>query len=246
MRVAINQPTYLPWIGYFDLIDQVDLFVIFDSVQFEKQSWQQRNRIKTPTGLQWLTVPVRFRGRFGQLIKDVEIREPGFWRNHVRAIELAYRRAPYFDRYFDSFRELLQGRSDGLLADLNFDLISWFMKMMEVRTPLVKSSTLAQSGKRTELLANLCKSVSATEYVSPLGSAEYLLAEQEILSSDGIEISFQNYSHPGYRQVFAPFEPFASVIDLLFNEGERSLEILRSGRRECYSAQHLQAMAHAG
>jgi hypothetical protein len=246
MRVAINQPTYLPWIGYLDLIDQVDLFVILDSVQFEKQSWQQRNRIRTATGLQWLSVPVKFRGRFGQLIKDVEIREPDFYRSHVRAIELAYRRSPYFGRYFGPLEEFLRVRSTGLLADLNFDVIFWLLEMMQIRTPLQKSSTLAQSGKRTELLANICKSVGATEYVSPLGSAEYLLSEQEILAREGIKISFQNYSHPEYRQVFSPFEPFASVIDLLFNAGERSLEILRSGRRECYSAQQLQALAHVG
>jgi hypothetical protein len=82
VKLAIAQPTYLPWLGYFGLLDQVDQFVILDTVQFEKQSWQQRNRIKTPTGLQWLTVPVTFRGRLGQRIVDVEIREPEFWRNH--------------------------------------------------------------------------------------------------------------------------------------------------------------------
>src|SRR5580704_12957199 len=108
VKVAISQPTYLPWLGYFDLIDQVDVFVLLDNVQFEKQSWQQRNRIKTPTGLQWLTVPVIFRGRFGQLIKDVEIREAEFWRNHLRAIELNYRRARFFHQYFEELSSRLK------------------------------------------------------------------------------------------------------------------------------------------
>ncbi len=246
MKVAINQPTYLPWMGYFDLIDQVDMFVVLDNVQFEKQSWQQRNRIKTPSGLQWLTVPVKFRGRFGQLIHDVEIREPQFWRNHVRGIELAYRRAPYFDQYFPRLSRLLEERSTSRLMDLNFSLLRWLLDMLEIQTPLVTSSSLRQSGKRTELLGNICQTLGATEYISPLGSATYLLPEQDILHRRGVEVFFQNYDHPVYRQLFTPFEPFASVIDLLFNEGGRALEVLRGGRRECYSERQLATLAHSG
>src|SRR5579864_5457599 len=118
MKVAISQPTYLPWLGYLDLIDQVDTFVLLDNVQFEKQSWQQRNRIKTPTGLQWLTVPVIFKGRFGQHIQDVEIRED-FAAKHLRALELNYRRAQYFDQYFPALTTVLQEFGAGRhLADL--------------------------------------------------------------------------------------------------------------------------------
>src|SRR5271155_2267040 len=100
MRVAITQPTYLPWLGYFDLIDQVDAFVLLDSVQFEKQSWQQRNRIKTPNGLQWLTAPVRTKGRSAQLIKDVEIAETDFYIKHLNLIQTNYRNAPFFENWF--------------------------------------------------------------------------------------------------------------------------------------------------
>lgn len=245
MRMAINQPAYLPWIGYFDLIDQVDLFVVLDNVQFEKQSWQQRNRIKTPNGLQWLTVPVKFRGRLGQLIKDVEIRDSEFVVNHLRGIELAYRRSPYFHRYFPPLKRRFHGMSGGLLVDLNLTLLYWLMECLGIRTPMVKASTLEQSGKRTELLGNICAVAGAKQYISPLGSAAYLLPEQGILQSRGVEVLFQNYEHPVYRQMFPPFEPFASVIDLLFNEGDAALEILRSGRRECLSGQELSALPQA-
>jgi len=246
MKIAINQPTYLPWMGYFDLIDQVDLFVILDNVQFEKQSWQQRNRIKTAAGLQWLTVPVKFRGRFGQLIGDVEIRDSSFWCNHVRAIELAYRRAPYFDRYFSQLKSILEKQAAGRLVELNLGLLRWLLDVLEIRTPLKLASGLGQGGKRTELLANICDTVGATEYLSPLGSASYLLSEQDILRHCGIGILFQNYAHPEYRQLFPPFEPFASVLDLLFNEGDRALQILRSGRRAAYLSHELDELAHAG
>jgi len=228
--------------GYFDLIDQVDLFVVLDNVQFARQSWQQRNRIKTPDGLQWLTVPVVFRGKLGQLIKDVQIRDPQFSSNHIRAIELAYRRSHYFYQYFSAFRKRIEDLREGLLLDLNLGLIAWALKVLGITTPVVRASSLGVSGKRTELLANICESTGATEYLSPMGSAAYLVAEQEVLHRRGIDIFFQNYQHPQYRQVFDPFDPFASVIDVIFNHGDNAAAILRGGRRESYSIEQLSAL----
>ncbi len=242
LKIAINQPTYLPWVGYFDLIDQVDLFVILDNVQFVKQSWQQRNRIRTDKGLEWLTVPIVFRGRHGQLIKDVEIRDPEFSRAHIRAIELAYRRAPFFSRYFPAVKQRLEELRDGWLLNLNLELIGWALEVLRIKTQLLPASSLAVSGKRTDLLANICHAVGATEYFSPLGSADYLLAEQDALRRRGVDIRFQNYEHPEYRQVFAPFEPFASVIDLIFNHGDEAAAIVRDGRREPYSIEQLSSL----
>ncbi len=236
MKIAISQPTYLPWSGYFDLIDQVDVFVVLDSVQFEKQSWQQRNRIKTPTGLQWLTVPVMLRGRFGQLIKEVEIHDPEFGRSHLRAIELNYRRSRFFDQYFAGVTSLLKCAPGTLLSDLNHRLLEWFMSVMAIRTRLVRSSHLQQPGRRTELLANICASLGADQYISPLGSAVYLLEEASVMVNQGIEVVFQHYEHPQYQQLFPPFQAYASVLDLIFNEGDRALEILRSGRRAAFSS----------
>jgi hypothetical protein len=232
VKIAIAQPTYLPWLGYFDLLDQVDKFVLLDSVQFEKQSWQQRNRIKTPTGLSWLTIPVVFRGRLGQRIVDVEIRDPYFWRDHLKAVELNYRRAPFFDKYYPALSDLLQAGSRGLrLAEMTVALLRWLSDGLGIRTPIVRSSDLMVTGKRTHLLAEICGSLGATTYVSPLGSAEYLLNELPVLTDRGVEVVFHRYEHPHYPQLFPPFQPQASVIDLLFNEGGNSLATVRSGRR---------------
>ena len=231
--------------GYFDLIDQVDLFVILDNVQFVKQSWQQRNRIRTDNGLQWLTIPVAFRGRLGQLIKDVEIRDFGFARNHIRAIELAYARSPFFSRYFPSLSERIGELRKGPLLELNLGLIRWALEILKIKTPLVQASTLVVHGKRTELLANICEALGADEYLSPLGSAEYLLAEQAVLRQRRVEVAFQNYHHPQYQQVFTPFEPFASVIDVIFNSGDQAAAVIRSGRREPYSVEQLSALQSA-
>lgn len=230
--IAIAQPTYLPWLGYFDLLDQVDKFVLLDTVQFSKQSWQQRNRIKTPTGLQWLTVPVLFRGRLGQRIVDVEIREREFWRDHLRAIELNYRRSPFFESYYPALSELLQSvPSEPRLAELTIALLRWLSEVLGIKTPIVRSSELTVEGKRTQLLAEICGLSGATTYVSPLGSADYLLHELPILTERGVNVVFQHYDHPLYQQLFPPFLAHASVLDLLFNEGENSLAIIRSGRR---------------
>jgi hypothetical protein len=233
MKIAISQPAYLPWLGYLDLIDQVDTFVLLDNVQFEKQSWQHRNRIKAPAGLQWLTVPVLFRGRFGQLINEVEIRDIEFWRNHLRAIELNYRRSPFFDNYFEDLSARMTTRSSDatLIADLDVRLIEWFMDVLGIQTRLLRSSRLEQPGRRTELLANICESLGAKQYLSPLGSSAYLLQEIDVLLDRGIDVVFQHYEHPQYRQLFPPFCPYASILDLIFNEGAQALEILRGGRR---------------
>jgi hypothetical protein len=233
VKIAIAQPTYLPWLGYFDLLDQVDQFVLLDSVQFEKQSWQQRNRIKTPSGLQWLTVPVVFRGRLDQQIADVEIREPDFWRNNLRAIELNYRRAPFFDRYFNELSELIQSESAPLnLCRLNLAILGWLAGGLGIKTPMLRSSEMSVQGKRTSLLVEICSSLGANAYLSPLGSAAYLLSELLLMTDRGIEVTFQQYEHPVYQQLFPPFQPYASVLDLLFNEGDRATEIIRSGRRQ--------------
>ena len=236
MRIAITQPTYLPWLGYFDLIDQVDTFVVLDTVQFEKQSWQQRNRIKTPTGLLWLTVPVAFRGRLEQKILEVEIRDVEFWRKHLRGIEVNYGRAPFFEEYFRQVSAILQTCSPGTrLIDLNLRLLNWFMELLGVQTSVVLASSLAQEGKRTELLANICRKLGARQYVSPLGSAVYLLEEKGCFLDCGVDVVFQNYTHPVYRQLFPPFLTHACLLDLLFNEGGRSLEIIRGGRGTAFS-----------
>jgi hypothetical protein len=232
MRVAISQPTYLPWLGYLDLVDQADAFVFLDTVQFEKRSWQQRNRIKIPGGLSFLTVPVSVKGRFEQKILDVEIEGRNFVRKHLRSIERRYRRAPFFARYFPELAQILDTCVVGSrLADLNVRLIQWLCGQLGVTTRLLRASEIQQEGCRSELLLNLCRASGADSYLSSLGAADYLLEGIPQFSAVGIEVAFQHYDHPRYNQLFPPFWTHASAIDLILNEGGRSLEILRSGRK---------------
>lgn len=239
MRLAITQPAYLPWTGYFDLIDQADTFVLLDCVQFERQSWQHRNRIKTPLGLQWLTIPVQFRGRFGQKIQEVELRVPDFWRSHLRTIQMNYARSRYFQYYFPLLLEQFQQVADGRLCNLTAALVSWLMKCLGIKREVVLASSLHATGKRSGLLANICKELGADEYLSPIGSAEYLLSELSFFGAAGVTVHFHNYVHPIYQQLFQPFIPYACVLDLIFNEGPGAMEIIRSGRRPSISAEQL-------
>jgi hypothetical protein len=241
---VVMQPTYLPWLGYFDLMDQCSVFVFLDNVLFSRQSWQQRNRIKTSRGLEWLTVPVRNKGIHGQYICDVEIiRSPAFPKDHIRGIELNYGRSRYFSDLFPSLREVLN-QSEKSLCRLNVALITWAAKILGIETTLVTASELGVTGERSHLLVDLCKQVDAGKYLSPFGSMAYLSQEHGIFAEHGVKLLVHHYEHPEYTQLFNPFIPYASVIDLLFNEGEHSLEIIRSGRKNSFSIE--EALSRSG
>jgi hypothetical protein len=249
MKIAISQPAYLPWCGFFDLIDQVDQFVFLDDAQFVKQSWHHRNRIKGTGALQWLTVPVAYHGKLGQAISEVVIRDPQFAEKHTRSVEVNYGRSDYFEVYFPRFKAILQKyRSGGRLLDLNLDLIEWLVRELMIATPSVRSSSLAAEGKRSSRLVSICKLLGATEYLSPR-SADYLRNDLPLFQEAGVAVRFQNYTHPSYEQRFPPFLAQASVLDLLFNEGPAAGDILRSGRRTALEPSNLQpceAVAVAG
>jgi WbqC-like protein len=243
MKIAISQPTFLPWLGYFDLIDQVEVFVILDSVQFEKRSWQQRNKIKTLEGLQWLTVPVLVQGRFEQLVREVQLQNPDCLRKHARTLEHNYRHAPWFETYFRPISSIFDSVAHDLsLANLNVRIIEWMMDCLGIKVQLKKSSELGCDGKRSQLLVNICEALSANSYLSPIGSAGYLLAELDLFEQRNIEVTFQHYEHPRYRQQFGEFIPYAATLDLLFNEGERAGEIVRSGRRAPFRPEEVALM----
>jgi len=222
------QPTYLPWIGYFALINSVDHFVLLDSVQFEKRSWQHRNQIKTISGAALLSVPVTTKGRFYQKINEVEIdKEQKFENKHIKTIEQNYKKTNFHSKYSEELYNLLL-TNDGNLSNLNCNLINFFMTTFDINTPITRSSRMIAEGAKDELLFNLCREVGATHYISPPGSAEYLDNSNFFKNSD-ISYSYFNYLHPEYHQLYGDFLPYMSIIDLLFNHGDRGIEIFMSG-----------------
>lgn len=242
MILVAMQPTYLPWLGYFDLMDQADVFVLLDNVQFEHRSWQHRNRLRSPSGLVWLTVPVKTSGRRGQMIYDVEIDfSQGFPRRHIRAVELYYRRARYFDRYYPTFRELLL-QAGPRLVELNIKLMDWIARELGIQQMVVRGSERPVNGKRSTLLVELCRDLGTPKYLSPVGSYGYIRHEHASFAQAGIRVLFHNYVHPTYRQAFVPFVPYCSTLDLLMNHGEEAVTILRSGRRNPLEIHEVESM----
>jgi hypothetical protein len=214
---AVMQPTYLPWLGYFDLIARSDIFVIYDTVQFEKQSWQQRNRVRNKDGEIMLTLPVRYGSGLSRRIKEVEI---DYSRNvpkkHSSTIQLSYSKARNFSTLFPEL-EALYKTQPSLLMDLNVALIKIGMKFLNIETPLIYASELDVQGNRVEALIDICKKLNASRYYSPVGSKVYI-DENNLFPGNGIELVYQDYSHPVYQQVnFPDFISHLSFIDYLFN-----------------------------
>ena len=223
------QPTYLPWLGYFDLIDQADCFVFLDSVQFSRRSWQQRNRIKSKDGEMRLTVPVISKGVRDQSIAQVEIDQATeFHRKHLRSIDHSYAKAPYYRDYFNELEAVL-GKAHDHLAELNIELIGWMCDKMGITAKMVRSSTFGVEGNKVNLLVGICQEIGAGNYLSPLGSMGYI-EDNDIFASNGIELRYQDYHHPQYSQLHGQFLANMSALDLLMNEGPSSLEIIRAGR----------------
>lgn len=230
MICCILQPTFMPWSGFFALIDQCDIVVLLDSVQFSKQSWQQRNRIRTDKGLEFLTVPVKSAGRFGQKISEVEIASNNFISSMESKIMLHYRKAPFFQDYFPLIMDVLKTKvTEKNLAALNIGIIKLFVDILGIKTPLALSSSLNIAADRSILLADICDYFSCSSYLSPRGSREYLWNDRKIFENRDIRVFLQDFDHPKYRQIYEPFLPFASLCDLMLNEGPSSLNIIKSG-----------------
>jgi hypothetical protein len=226
MKAAIMQPTYLPWMGYFDLIDQVDHFVFLDNVQFSKQSWQQRNRIKTHQGILTLTVPVI--QNHDQLVLDVDINNRKRWtEKHWRSIEAAYAKAPYQHLLKAEFKEIYNQPWEHL-CDLNVAVIKVLMSILGIKTPTYRSSQLiSETCDRGERLVKICQMLHCDQYISPEGAKEYLSEERSIFEEFGIVVQFQSFQHSVYRQLHGTFVPQLSIIDFVCSVGTDALTVMR-------------------
>ena len=228
MIVSINQPAYHPWLGYFERILVSDLHIVLDHVQFEKNSFVNRNRVRTADGSSWLTTPVRTKGRFGAPIDELEIAAvPGWRRKHWETIRQAYSGSPFFDD-LAPFLESVYSREWTHLLPLCSELSSWIGKQLGISTKVVSSSTLSPSGRKDELVLELCKKVGATTYLSGSLGRRYL--REELFESAGIQVVYQDFKHPIYSQRYEPFMPAMATIDLLMNHGPRSADILSASQ----------------
>lgn len=230
MIIAIMQPTFLPWIGYFAMIDRVDTFVFLDDVQFSRRSWQQRNRIKTANGELMLSLPVATKGQQDQPIMDVE-----FNRDHhspeklLRTITQSYARAPFFADHQEELGRILQAHASHL-CDLNIALIDWLSRAFGITTPTMRSSALGAQGAKADRLADICHRLGADQYLSAPGSQEYI-EESAAFAQAGVEVKYHQYEHPIYPQIAGPFLPYMAALDVLFNVGPEAGSVIRQGVR---------------
>lgn len=227
MIVGVHQPQYLPWLGYFAKIDRADVFVLLDTVQYKKNEWQNRNRIKTADGRQWLTVPVTY--RFPQRINEVGVNNRERWQHKQRqAIASNYRQAPFWDGLAPLMEEILSPNWE-MLAPLNIFGVKRLAAILGIDTPLYLASELGTFPEDPdERLIAITKHFGADTYLAGSGGRNYM--DLDRYTRSGIEVIFQEYHHPVYDQLFGAFEPCLSVVDLLFNHGEESLKILRGKR----------------
>ncbi len=226
--LSAHQPAYLPWLGLFHKIALSDIFCVFDIVQYQRKDFNNRNKIKTSSGPIWLTVPVKSGGRLDSIITDIEIINNGWFRKHLASIELNYKKTPYFEENFCGLKKILDTPYK-YLADLNFDILVYLLGVLDIDTKIVKASDYSFVGTKSELVLDMCTQLNADIYIFGEQGKKY--ADVKAFKSRGVRPYFQLYNHPTYKQKKGQFEPFMSVLDLIFNEGKASKNIIMSNNK---------------
>jgi len=228
MIVSVHQPHYLPWLGYFDKIDSADVFVLLDSVQFEKNGWQNRNRIKTARGWMWLTVPVRH--DFGTTIAETAVNNNVRWRKkHLQALVTNYSKSPYFSEYRGYFEDAYADEIDRL-SPLNALMLGWFLESIGIGTRIVTASAFeGLPDDPNERLADIVARLGGDTYLAGAGCGDYF--SDGPFRKRGIRVVFQEYEPVEYPQLYGDFIPRLAVVDALFNCGGDTLDVIRKGRR---------------
>jgi hypothetical protein len=227
MILTAHQPVYLPWLGLFHKIALADAFVSFDQVQYVPKDFISRNRIKTPTGAIWLTVPAKKTDHFNKKIAEIEVDNSLPWRRkHWRTLQVAYSKAPFFKTYAPFFEDLY-ARDWTHLADLDVFVLEWLLKTLDIRVPVKLARSIEFSGQKSELVLDMCRKLHADCYIFGALGRDY--ADVDAFRHAGVRVLFQDYIHPVYPQLHGDFVSHLSVIDLLFNCGGKSRDILMSG-----------------
>ena len=225
MVVSIHQPNYIPWLGFFNKILLSDTYVVFDDVQFPRgKDYANRNQIKTNNGKMWLTVPVIGKSDLKPW-NQIEINKNGWVNKHLSNIESFYKKTPYFNEYYPEIKNIYL-KDHNLLIDLTLDLIKHFLKILDKEVKIVLSSDIKTDLKGLDKILYILKNLNTTKYISGDGDGSKRYIDEKLFSDQGIELVWQNYKHPIYKQQFNEFIPYMSILDLLFNEGPNSKNII--------------------
>lgn len=226
-RIAILQSNYIPWKGYFDIINSVDEFIFFDDVQYTRRDWRNRNLIKIQNGLHWLTIPVSVKSKFTIAINEVTVADQLWRKKHWETIVNSYRKAPHFPAYKDLFESLFLEGKETYLSQINEAFILAINDILGVKTKLSRSSDYQAYGTKNERLVSLCLAAGADQYLSGPSARNYL--NEEMFNTNNISVSWMNYdNYPSYDQLYPPFEHKVSILDLIFCAGKESVFYMKS------------------
>ncbi len=230
MILTAHQPVYLPWLGLFHKIANADVFVSFNQVQYLPKDWNNRNRIKTPNGPIWLSVPVRRKGYRDFPIRELEINNELPWkRKHWRSLHSNYKSAPYFKQYADYFDSVYR-QEWRTLVELNEYMLRWFLDILGIQVEFHVASDYSFQGKKSALVLDMCLQMGARHHIFGAQGRNY--AEVQAFEANDVKVAFQNFLHPVYPQLHGEFVSHLSIVDLLFNCGPRSLEILMQDQEQ--------------
>lgn len=225
-KVAIVQSNYVPWKGYFDMIAAVDEFILYDDMQYTRRDWRNRNRIKSPNGLKWMTVPVKVKGRYYQTIRETEIDNMTWARQHWKTLELNYSRADHFEEVASVLEPLYVARQYIRLNELNRAFIETICSYMGIATKIRDSSDYILRDGKSERLADLCVQAEGSEYLSGPAAKGYL--DEDVFACRGISVRWMDYTgYPEYRQLWGEFVHEVSILDLLFNCGRKASHYMK-------------------
>lgn len=220
-KIAIVQSNYIPWKGYFDMIASVDEFILYDDMQYTKRDWRNRNQIKTPQGVQWLTIPVRVKGKYHQKIRETEIEGTDWFESHWKSLVQNYSRSSHFKEVAEWLEPLYLGCSSSNLSYVNHKFIEAVCKYLSISTVISSSCDYKLAEGKTERLAHLCVQAGGTEYVSGPAAKDYM--DEQVFSDLGVNLSWFDYSsYPEYPQLWGEFSHGVTILDLLFNCGKDS------------------------
>jgi hypothetical protein len=217
--VAILQSGYVPWKGYFDLMNAVDEFILLDEVQYTRRDWRNRNRVKSPSGIRWLTIPVMVKGRYLQRIDETLVSDPSWAMKHWSALLAWYRRAPFFERYRSPLESLYLEADERHLSEINRRFLETLRDLLRISTPITSSRDYRAGGDKSERLLGICQAAGAGRYLSGPSARAYL--DEERFRAEHIEVVWMSYEgYPAYEQMYPPFDHHVSVLDLLFSVGD--------------------------
>jgi hypothetical protein len=229
--VAILQSSYVPWKGYFDLMGMVDEFIIYDDVQYTRRDWRNRNRLKSPEGVRWLTIPVQVKGRYHQRIDETVISDPSWAERHWATLTAWYARAPFFELYRPVLQDLYLGMSDRYLSAVNRRFLETLSDLLGISTVLSNSSDYHRDGVKTDRLVGICVAAGASRYLSGPAGRSYI--NEARFHARGITVEWMTYDdYPVYPQLHPPFDHHVSALDLLLNVGEDAPKYMLGGAHE--------------